>query len=140
MRYLTVTDVAYFNERIVGPGLLRDFGLLESAVFRPQTTVGGEDAYPDLVTKAAALFHSICRNHAFVNGNKRTAVVALVVFCRLNGAVLEAEDGELVGLATDTAAGFLDVGAIAEQLKPWVHGEWPPADQVDIVIEVDDTE
>lgn len=58
MRYLTVEDVIRINEAQVGPNALVDFGLLESAVLRPQATVGGEEAYPDLHIKAAVLFHS----------------------------------------------------------------------------------
>jgi death-on-curing protein len=74
--YLTVGDVLALHEQEVGANLLADFGLLESAVLRPQTTIGGEDAYPDLHTKAAAMFHSLARNHAFLDGNKRVAVAA----------------------------------------------------------------
>lgn len=85
MRCLTAAEVATINESEVGPNLLRDFGLLESAVMRPQQSIFGEDAYPDVVSKAAALFHSRLRNHPFLDGNKRTAVIALVMFLEMNG-------------------------------------------------------
>ena len=84
-RYLTVDDVCRINEAEVGSNMLADFGLVESAVLRPQQSVGGQDAYPGLHSKAAAPFHSLANNHAFVDGNKRTAVLALIVFYNLNG-------------------------------------------------------
>lgn len=121
MRYLTVDEVLAVSETEVGPNLLRDFGLLESAVMRPQQTVFGSDAYPDIHTKAAALFHSLCRNHAFIDGNKRTAVLTLAIFYQLNGHDLEMDQGEIVALAVDTAEGLLDVAAIAGILKDKVR-------------------
>ncbi len=74
MRYLSPSEVIGINEQEVGTDLLADFGLLEAAVLRPQQTMFGADAYPDLHTKAAAMVHSLIRNHPFVDGNKRTAV------------------------------------------------------------------
>ena len=78
MRYLTVEEVAQINADLTGASLLRDPGLLASAVGRPAQTVLGDDAYPDLYTKVAALFESLACNHAFTDGNKRTAVVAAI--------------------------------------------------------------
>jgi death-on-curing protein len=78
--YLTVSDVVRLSEAEVEAATLVDFGLLESAVLRPQQTVAGQDAYPDIHAKAAALMHSLIRNHPFVDGNKRTAVLAVAVF------------------------------------------------------------
>jgi len=117
--YLTVGDVLALHEQEVGTNLLADFGLLESAVLRPQTSIGGEDAYPDLHTKAAALFHSLARNHAFIDGNKRIAVAATALFYLLNGYDLDAEAHDLVALAVDTAEGLLAVADIAGRLKHW---------------------
>jgi len=117
LRYLTVGEVIFVSESEVGPNLLKDFGLLESAVMRCQQSVFGEDAYPDIHSKAAALFHSLARNHAFYDGNKRTAVVSLVLFYGLNGWALEIEQGEMVALAVDVAEGQMDVAAIAGTLK-----------------------
>jgi death-on-curing protein len=117
LRHLTVEEVIAISEAEVGPNLLKDFGLLESAVMRPQQSVFGEDAYPDIHSKAAALFHSLTRNHPFHDGNKRTAVVALAIFYGLNGWSLEIEQGEMVALAVDAAEGQLDVPAIAGILK-----------------------
>jgi death-on-curing protein len=67
--------------------VVRDAGLIESAVARPRTTIFGEDAYPDLWTKAAALSHSLVNNHPFVDGNKRIGWIVAVALLRQNGAV-----------------------------------------------------
>jgi death-on-curing protein len=116
-RYLTVSDVARIGDREAGENLLVDFGMLEAAVLRPQTTVGGLDAYPDIHSKAAALLHSLARNHPFIDGNKRVAATAMIVFYLWNGFNFHAEQDELVALVTDVAAGLLDVDQIAAMLK-----------------------
>jgi death-on-curing protein len=117
VRYLTVSDVIRINASEVGDHMLGDFGLLESAVLRPQHTAGGHDAYPDIHRKAAALMHSLIRNHPFIDGNKRTGVLAVVVFYGLNGWAFEMEDGDVVGLAVDVAEGYIDVDTLAGHLK-----------------------
>jgi death-on-curing protein len=120
MRYLTAGDVIEINRRELDlDDAIVDFGLLESAVLRPQQTVGGMDAYPNLHTKAAALFHSLVRNHPFVDGNKRTGVIAMGVFYGLNGYWIDTAPDALVALAIDVAEGQLDVDAIAGRLKTW---------------------
>jgi death on curing protein len=101
----------------VGDDVPAEFGLLESAVMRPQTTVGGADAYPSIHDKAAAMFHSLVRSHPFLDGNKRTAVAAMVVLYRLNGWRIEMEQGDMVALALDIAEGQISVEAIAGVLK-----------------------
>lgn len=126
MRYLTVGDVEAMNMRFVGPDGLANFALLDSAVMRPQQSVMGADAYPDLHYKAAALLHSLARNHAFIDGNKRTALTAVVVFYRLNAWRLDMEQGDAVALAVDVAQGQLDVPAIAGVLKNYAR-EDPPS-------------
>jgi death on curing protein len=105
----------------VGPNLLADFGLLESAVLRPQQTAFGADAYQDVHGKAAALLHSLVNNHPFIDGDKRTGVLAMIVFYGLNGWELETDQESLVTLAIDTATGRLDVEAIAATLKGWAR-------------------
>lgn len=119
MRYLSAGEILRINEAEVGPDLLADFGLLESAALRPQQSVFGADAYPDLHSKAAALMHSIIRNHPFVDGNKRTALLAARIFYNLNGWDLQVEQGELVAFAVDVAEGHIDVAGIAAVLKGW---------------------
>lgn len=119
MRYLTVDEILQINASFVGPDQLRDFGLLESAVFRPQQAFLGADPYPDAHAKAAALVHSLIRNHPFVDGNKRTAMAAMVIFYGLNGWMLRADDEDIIALALDVAGGLLDVTAIVGRLKDW---------------------
>jgi len=120
MRYLTPSEVILANEREVGLDLLADFGLLEAAVLRPQQTVFGGDAYPDIHTKAAAMMHSLIRNHPFVDGNKRTGVLSVVLFYNLNGYSVEAEQGAVIALALDIAEGQIDVEGISGVLKGWI--------------------
>ena len=86
VEYLDLDDLLLIGRDAVGGEVVvRDYGLLESALARPQTTVFGADAYPDLPTKAAALLHSLARNHALVDGNKRLAWLATYVFLDING-------------------------------------------------------
>lgn len=114
--YLSVDDLAEIAVGVVGEFALRDAGLLASAAGRPQTTAFGEDAYPTFEEKAAALMHSLARNHPLVDGNKRLAWSATRVFCLLNGRDLEmgVDDAEEFVLAV--ARGDLDVPDIAAVL------------------------
>jgi death-on-curing protein len=121
LRYLAVSELLRINETEVGSDLLADFGLLESAALRPQQTIFGADAYPSLHTKAAALMHSLIRNHPFIDGNKRTAVLATRLFYNLNGWDLDADQGDVVALALDIAEGQIDVEHIAGVLKGWAR-------------------
>lgn len=96
--YPTLADVVMVARRIGAP--IRDAGLIESAVARPQTTILGEDAYPGLWTKAAALLHSLVGNHPFVDGNKRVGWVIAVTFLYHNGALTS---DQVAGAAQDAA-------------------------------------
>jgi death on curing protein len=108
------------RDAVGGEVVVRDYGLLESALARPQTTVFGADAYPDLATKAAALLHSLARNHALVDGNKRLAWLATYVFRDINGCRVTATDDEVVEFVLAVAAGELDdVVPIAVRLREW---------------------
>jgi death on curing protein len=91
--YPTLADVVRIARKI-GVGV-RDAGLIESAVARPRTSVFGEDAYPDLWTKAAALLHSLLNNHPFVDGNKRIGWIVAVAFLLQNRAVSVAQLDEV---------------------------------------------
>ena len=114
--FLTVDDLLEIAAGIVGDVRIRDLGLLASAAERPRTTVFGEEAYPRLVDKAAALLHSLVRNHALIDGNKRLAWSATRAFCLLNGYDLsyDVDDAEVLVIAA--ATGSLDVPEIAEWL------------------------
>ena len=105
--------------------MLRDFGLLESAVMRPQSSAFGDDAYPTIHEKAGALLHALARNHPFVDGNKRTAWAATHVFYLINGYAVIVDDGDVVALVVDVAEGQLDVPNIAATLKQWAFNTPP---------------
>ncbi|MET8363387.1 type II toxin-antitoxin system death-on-curing family toxin [Micromonospora sp. NPDC005194] len=89
IRYPMLADVAAIARKL-GVGI-RDAGLVESAVARPKTSVFGEDAYPDLWTKAAALLHSLVNNHPFVDGNKRIGWIVTIAFLLQNRAFTVAQ-------------------------------------------------
>lgn len=109
MIYLALPELLHVAERTLGPGYaVRDYGLLEAALARPQATAFGKDAYPDLDTKAAALLHSIARNHALVDGNKRLSLAAAIAFYGLNGRRLTLTNDEAYDLVISVAAGQLD--------------------------------
>ena len=120
MIYLTLPELLHVAERTLGPGYtVRDYGLLEAALSRPQATAFGKDAYPDLDTKAAALLHSIARNHALIDGNKRLALASVIAFYGLNGRRLTLTNDAAYNLVMSVAAGELDtVDAIAAVLQP----------------------
>jgi len=92
-------------------------GLLASAVGRPQAGFGGVEAYESLWLKVAALLESVARNHAFLDGNKRTAIIAAIHMLNLNGYDLVAEQCEIVDLALDTVEGALTLQKIAEFIE-----------------------
>ena len=95
VEHLDLEDLLALATLLLGdPPPIRDVGLLESAVARPRTTAFGEDAYPDLWTKAAALLQSIVGNHALVDGNKRLAWLATAVFLDLNGIEVAASSND----------------------------------------------
>jgi death-on-curing protein len=96
---------------------VRDYGLLEAALARPRATAFGKDAYPDPDAKAAALLHSIARNHALIDGNKRLALAAVIAFYGFNGRRLTLTNDEAYDLVMSVAEGRLDtVDAIAAVL------------------------
>lgn len=118
--YLDLEDLLLVAARAVGDVVVRDYGLLESAVARPRTTVAGAEAYPDIHTKAAALLHSLCRNHALVDGNKRLAWTACQVFLGLNGEWVTASEDDRFDVMIAVASGAIDdVDQIAALLRAW---------------------
>ena len=104
-------------KRFGGATGLRDRGALEAALGRSPMTFGGEDLYPDVAAKAAALMHSLVMNHPFVDGNKRAGAAAAELFLNVNGVVLTAEDEDLVDITLAAARG--EVGA--EALAIWLR-------------------
>jgi death on curing protein len=123
--YLTLAELLHIGERALqAEPVVRDYGLLESALARPQATAFGEDAYQELDEKAAALLHSLTRNQALVDGNKRLGLAAIIAFCGLNGRRLTLSNDAAYDLVMAVAAGQLDtVADIAAVLRkatePW---------------------
>ncbi|MEY9841941.1 type II toxin-antitoxin system death-on-curing family toxin [Streptacidiphilus sp. EB103A] len=121
MIYLELAELLLIVERVTGSRhTVRDFGLLQSALYRPRTDVFGVEAYPTLMEKAAALLHSSARNYALVDGNKRAAWVAVRAMLRLNGVSLTAPVDDAEVFVNAVATGELEVPEIVKQLQLWV--------------------
>lgn len=115
--YLSVEDLLEIAAGVMGEVVVRDVGLLAAAAGRPRVTVFGDDAYPTFTDKAAALLHSLVRNHALVDGNKRLAWSATRIFCLLNGRDLIYTVDEAEDMMIGAASGQLEVPEIAAWLK-----------------------
>lgn len=135
IRYLTLSELIYINGVVLdkpdiasGKQQIRDIGLLDAAVARPAATAFGQDAYPTLRQKAAALFHSVARNHPFADGNKRTATVAVVYMFRVNGQAVVWTQDDALPIIVKAAEGQTDV----ETLAAWFPlAERPYSDEPD---------
>jgi death-on-curing protein len=121
MRYLTAGEVLHLYQNVMqqsggGPGI-RDLGALESAIAQPRMTFGGEELYPTIVEKAAALAYSLIQNHPFIDGNKRTGHAAAETFVALNGWEIAAPIDEQVEVVLGVAAGSVS----REELTKWLR-------------------
>jgi len=135
-RYLTVDELIYINEVLPGNDQIhkilkgkqkvRDMGLLEAAAARPMQTVFGEDAYPTLPEKAAALLHSVARNHPFADGNKRTAAVAVIFMLQVNGLRPKWDKTEALPRIVAVAEGEADAADFAAWLPTESTGSASP--------------
>lgn len=117
LEYLGVADLLEIAVGVIGEIVVRDHGLLASAAGRPRGTVFGKDAYPGLAPKAAALMHSLSRNHALVDGNERLAWAATRVFCLLNGRDLHFSGDDAEALVLAVARGELEATEIASSIE-----------------------
>ncbi|MFB9661112.1 type II toxin-antitoxin system death-on-curing family toxin [Glycomyces mayteni] len=120
--YLELDDLIKIAVAVTGhePPPVRDWGLLESSLARPQAAVFGTEAYPTLHQKAAALLHSLARNHALLDGNKRLAYVAAKMFLGLNGQRLRVPSPEEADVyIREIAQGDHEVPEIAATLEKW---------------------
>jgi death on curing protein len=122
-KYLDLEDLLDIAGAAIGKDpVVRDYGLLQSALARAHATVFGHEAYPDLHLKAAALLHSLARNHALVDGNKRLAWTACRTFLAINSQWISAPENDRFEFVIRVAVGALaDVDKIAEQLRAWSH-------------------
>lgn len=119
VEYLDLDDLIDLARGLLGdPPPIRDVGLLGSAAARPQTTVLGEDAYPDAWTKAAALLQSILKNHALIDGNKRLGWLATATFLEINGlGVTHVDNDAVYDFVMAVATGHESVDTIAADLR-----------------------
>lgn len=119
MIFLELDELLYVATRTLGTEpQVRDVGLLESALARPQASAFGEDAYSTIHQKAAALLHSLARNHALIDGNERLALAATLAFYGVNGMRLTLTNDQAYELVIDVAAGSVDdIPAIASLLE-----------------------
>ena len=115
--YLSIEDLLGIVERLVGPGAVRDAGLLDSACARPQSTVFGQLAYPTLDLQAGALLHSLARNPPLVDGSKRLAWVATRAFLALNAVEIAYSVDEAEAFVLAVARGERDVPDMAAWLS-----------------------
>ena len=126
MRYLVLAEVLALHHRLMqesgGPAGVRDLGLLESAVAQPLGSFGGQELYPSVVEKAAALAYSLIQNHPFVDGNKRVAHASMEVFLVLNGHEIDGSVEEQEAFWLALAAGETS----REQLVAWLRDRVRP--------------
>lgn len=119
--YLSLDEVLAIHddmvERYGGSFGIRDLGLIQSAIARPQASFGGDDLYPTIIDKAAALFHSLIFNHAFTDGNKRTSLTSTARFLYLNRYELKADEKELIDFPLRVENKHLDIEEISKWLK-----------------------
>ena len=121
MIILTVNEIIMIHTKIItttgGSDGLRDHVLLESAIMSCYQAYGGEDLYPGVIEKAARLAFGICANHPFIDGNKRTAVTAMLVILRLNNITVSFSQKELISLGLGIADGSLEYEAVAKWIQ-----------------------
>ena len=119
--HLTVAIVREIHAEVIakfgGSDGVRDMALLESAVAAPQASYGGQSVYADVVEIAAAYLFYLCRNHPFIDGNKRTALGACIVFLRLNGIEPKPDATEWEDLTLAVAASVLDRDETTARLR-----------------------
>ena len=124
--HLTIEVVREIHQEVLskfgGPKGVRDENLLASAVLTPQSSLGGKSPYTDLIDVAAAYLFYICRNHPFLDGNKRTAMMSAIVFLRLNGIKPAPDSGRWEKLMLDVAASKIDRQETTERLRKLVKG------------------
>jgi death-on-curing protein len=125
IEYLDLDDLLEIARAAIGEDVaVRDYGLLASALARPGASVFGQDAYPDLHLKAAALLHSLAYNHALVDGNERLAWTACRTFLAINDHWITASENDRFNYVIEVATGAMsELGGIAEQLRAWSYQE-----------------
>jgi len=125
VKYLSIEEVLFIHDQAVkrfgGSFGIRDIGLLESALSRPQASFGGQDLYETIFDKSAALMHSLLKNHPFIDGNKRTALATVGIFLKINGYSLINNHKEEVVFTMSVETNSLSLEEIAAWLKKNTH-------------------
>lgn len=125
MRYLILGEILEIHRQVMeqsgGFAGVRDVGALESAVAQPRMTFAGEDLYPTLVEKAAALGFSLIKNHPFVDGNKRTGHAAMEIFLVLNGHEINADVDQQFDVVLSVASGKIDRDSFLAWLRDHIN-------------------
>ena len=120
MRYLTIDEIFAIHDRAIreygGSPELLDLGRLEATLAVPRQTMFGEELYPDVFSKAAILYYLLIKNHPFLDGNKRTAFLALMRFLNINGYTLNATNDALYQFTIDVASSALT----KEEVEMWI--------------------
>lgn len=123
MKYLLPEQILFIHSRLIdetgGSHGVRDLGLLQSAAARPKATFGGKELYHDIFQQAAAMMESLVKNHPFIDGNKRTAIISAAVFLQRNGYFLETTQEELERIAIKTATSEISVNELAKWFKKY---------------------
>lgn len=126
-KYLILDEVIAIHDSMIelygGSFGIRDIGLLQSAISRPQATFGGVDLYPTIFDKAAALFHSLMFNHAFADGNKRTTMTTTARFLAINGYSVTVGQKEFVDFPLRVENKHLSLEEIAAWLKKYTKNK-----------------
>ncbi len=119
--YLGAEAILFIHERVLesfgGGAGVRDLGALKAAIDRPKSTFSGQELYPTIFEKAAVLLESLCQNHPFVDGNKRTSYTATGLFLQQNGWTLEAATDDAVSFMLEAAKGKLQ----KEEIRIWIE-------------------
>lgn len=120
-KYLTLEEVLCIHDMLIekfgGSHGVRDLGLIESALARPSAGFGDYEAYPDIHLKSVVLAHSLLKNHPFIDGNKRTAMMAMEQFLFINGLTITAKKGDICQLALNIENNSLDEQSIADWIE-----------------------
>lgn len=123
IRYLNLEEVLYLHQEIIkktkGKEGIIDFGLLHASIERPKASFGGKDLYSDVFAKAASLIHSLILNHPFVDGNKRTGLVAMILFLEINRVRLKADTSQLLKLVLDIEKKKYSIKSLAGWIRKY---------------------
>ncbi len=130
MEKLTLLQILFIHNRLIqetgGQAGIRDLGLLESSIARMEATFDGKDLYENIFLKTAALMESLCMNHPFVDGNKRAAITASVLFLRRNGYALEVSQENLESFTRSVASGQVKFPGIHDWFERHSEGGFIP--------------